>query len=72
MLFVNEISEVIRAVAMMTMPKCSKCGKNLPTFRGNKLSPCPGYKKRHTPHYGIHRFFSLISPNKLQHKSASQ
>jgi hypothetical protein len=59
MLFVEEMSEVIRTMVMMTVPKFSKCGKNLPTFRRNKLSPCPGYKTRHTPYYGILRSFSL-------------
>ena len=59
MLFVEEISEVITAVAMMTVPKCSKRGKNLRTFRRNKLSACPGYKTRHTPHYVILQSISL-------------
>jgi hypothetical protein len=40
--FVEEISLVFRAVALMTMPKCNKCGKNLPTFRRKKLSPSSG------------------------------
>ena len=72
MLFVNERSEVIRAVAMMTMPKCSKGGKNLPKCWRNKLSPCPGCKTRHTPHYGILQSFSLISSDTLRLEIASQ
>jgi len=72
MLFVDEISEVIGAVAMTTMPKCSKSGKNLPTFRRNKLSPRPGYKTRRTPHYGILQSVSLISSDTLRLEIASQ
>jgi len=72
MLSVDEISEIIVAAAMMTMPKCSKGSENLPTFRRNKLSPRPGYKTRRTPHYGILQTFSLISSDTLRLEIASQ